>query len=353
MRPQAGLLLMGRYQLRSRIALGGMGEVWRAWDVDAERAVAAKVLRPELAGQEAFLARLRAEARNSAGLHHPNIAALLDYGEQDGSGFLVMELVDGEPMTALLERRGTLPAAELLPVLAQVARGLHAAHAAGVVHRDVKPSNILLPPGGPVKITDFGISLAAGQPALTAAGMVMGTAQYLSPEQATGRPATPLSDLYALGIVAYEALAGRRPFTGRTEVEIAVQHVDAPVPPLPGDVPAPVRDVVARLLAKHPALRPPSGEALARELDRLARPSHAPSCSVPSAASAPRPGTVRRRRDRTRRAVGAVGVGLATTIGAMAPGTVPSTPGIGTLALPEDSGAAGARETDRTTARDS
>ncbi len=195
-----------------RIAVGGMGEVWVAADDALGREVAVKVLRSEYAGNEDFLNRLRTEARNSAALSHPNIAQMYDYGETNGSGYLVMELVVGEPMADLLEREPVLPPARLLPILAQTARALHAAHLSGVVHRDVKPGNILIDRSGTVKITDFGVSLAANQVPMTATGMVMGTAQYLSPEQAVGQAATGASDIYALGIVAYESIAG----TGRS-----------------------------------------------------------------------------------------------------------------------------------------
>ena len=174
--------------------------------------------------------RLRTEARNSAALSHPNIAQMYDYGEQNSSGYLVMELVMGEPMADLLEREPVLMPSKLLPILSQTARALHAAHLAGVVHRDVKPGNILIEPRGGVKITDFGVSLAANQIPMTATGMVMGTAQYLSPEQAIGQAATGASDVYALGIVAYESVAGNRPFTGTTPVDIAVAHVNEKVP---------------------------------------------------------------------------------------------------------------------------
>ncbi len=269
MKTAAGVALGERYRLVRQIAVGGMGEVWEAHDDALARPVAVKVLRSEFAGDRGFLERFRTEARNSASLSHPNIAQLFDYGEQDGSGFLVMELVVGEPLSDLLEREPVLPTRRLLPILAQTARGLHAAHIAGVVHRDVKPGNILLGRGGRVKITDFGVSLARDQVNMTATGMVMGTAQYLSPEQAVGHPATPLSDLYSLGIIAYEALVGHRPFTGPTAVDIAVAHVNNPVPPLPASVDKPLADLVLSLLSKEPSQRPQSGEQLATMLDTL------------------------------------------------------------------------------------
>ncbi len=264
-----GLALHGRYRLVDRIAVGGMGEVWLAHDEALARDVAIKVLRAEFAGDAGFLERFRTEARNSAQLAHPNIAALYDYGEQDGSAYLVMELILGEPMSDLLDRQPVLPTSRLLPILAQTARALHAAHVAGVVHRDVKPGNILLATSGRVKITDFGISMAANQIPMTASGMVMGTAQYLSPEQALGKAATGASDVYSLGIVAYESLVGHRPFTGPTAVDIAIAHVNTPVPPLPDGVEQELAALVMRMLDKDPERRPRSAASLARTLDEM------------------------------------------------------------------------------------
>ena len=269
MKPAPGLSLGDRYRLVSRIAVGGMGEVWIAHDESLARDVAVKVLREEFAGDEGFLERFRTEARNSAQLSHPNIAQLYDYGEQEGSGFLVMELILGEPMSDLLDREPVLPTRRLLPILANTARALHAAHVGGVVHRDVKPGNILLDRAGRVKITDFGISTATNQIPMTDSGMVMGTAQYLSPEQAIGRAATPASDVYSLGIVAYEALVGNRPFTGSTAVDIAVAHVNTPVPPMPPEIDPELADLVMRMLAKDPEDRPRSAASLARVLDSM------------------------------------------------------------------------------------
>lgn len=282
-----GVALGNRYRLERRIAVGGMGEVWQAYDESLTRPVAVKVLRDEYAGDTGFLNRFRTEARNSAALSHPNIATLLDYGEQGGSAYLVMELVVGEPLSDVLERTPVMSASHLIPILAQTARGLACAHEAGVVHRDVKPGNILIARGGRVKITDFGVSRAAGQPTMTASGMVMGTAQYLSPEQAVGKPATPLSDLYSLGVVAYEALVGHRPFTGPTAVDIAVAHVNDPVPPLPPVVDRPLGSLVMRLLDKDPKRRPQSADELAELFDRLL--ARTPPEGVPVVVSAPTP----------------------------------------------------------------
>jgi serine/threonine-protein kinase len=269
-KPGEGVALGDRYRLVSRIAVGGMGEVWQAHDESLARDVAVKVLREEFAGDEGFLERFRTEARNCAQLSHPNIAQLFDYGEQDGSAFLVMELILGEPLSDLLDREPVLPTRRLLPILAETARALHAAHVAGVVHRDVKPGNIILSRAGRVKITDFGISTATGRIPMTDSGMVMGTAQYLSPEQAIGKAATAQSDIYALGIVAYEAIVGHRPFTGPTAVDIAVAHVNTPVPPLPADVDPELAALVMRMLAKDPEERPRSAASLARVLDDMA-----------------------------------------------------------------------------------
>ncbi|MDQ6874189.1 MAG: protein kinase [Actinomycetota bacterium] len=254
--------LGSRYRLLSRIAVGGMGEVWRAEDAVLGRSVAIKVLRAGLIGDPAFLDRFRAEARHTAALSHPGIASVYDYGEGTTAGsdrpdtaYLVMELVDGEPLSALLAREGRLPTDRALDIVAQAAGGLAAAHAAGVVHRDIKPGNILIQPDGTVKITDFGIARAVDAAPMTATGLVMGTVFYLSPEQAGGQPVGPASDQYSLGVVAYEALAGRRPFTADNPVAVAMMHLREPAPALPADVPAAARQVVERAMAKEPAGR--------------------------------------------------------------------------------------------------
>lgn len=309
MRPTPDLVLGGRYRLVELIAVGGMGEVWVAMDDHLGRLVAAKVLRPEFAGDESFLRRLRAEARNAAGISHQNVAAMYDYGEERGSGFLIMELVVGEPFSELLSREGPLEARQVLPILAQTARGLHTAHMTGVVHRDIKPANLLITPDGYVKITDFGIAIGANQAPMTASGMVMGTAQYLPPEQAMGRAATGLGDIYALGIIGYEALVGKRPFTGRTQVDIAFAHVNEAVPPMPERIDERVREIIMSMLAKDPEDRPRSAASLARIIEELlplleepapptTSPEAPPKRESPPAPAAPAP---RSRRDIHRR----------------------------------------------------
>lgn len=267
----AGKTIGGRYRLLRQIAVGGMGEVWTARDQVTRRKVAAKVLKPELTGQSVFLARLRMEARNTMQINHPNLTAVLDHGEEDGVGWIIMEYVEGRPFNHYLANGNRISPDQLIPILIQTAYALSAAQKHDVVHRDIKPSNIMVTAEGIVKLTDFGISVTPNQTAMTEAGMVMGTAQYLPPEQAMGEPATHLGDLYALGVIAYEALAGRRPFTGKTQVDVAFAHVNEPVPPLPEDVPTPLARVVMHLLRKKPEDRPNDATALVRELSLVAK----------------------------------------------------------------------------------
>jgi eukaryotic-like serine/threonine-protein kinase len=267
-------LLAGRYRLTDRIAAGGMGEVWRAEDSLLNRAVAVKLLPTGRAGDDAFLARFRAEARYAASLSHAGIARVYDYGESSefGGAYLVMELVNGEPLSAILARAGALSPDATLDIISQSARALDVAHQAGIVHRDIKPGNLLVAAGGTTKITDFGIAtaVAAAQAShLTETGMVMGTAMYVSPEQATGAKVTDSSDIYSLGVVAYECLAGHPPFTANEPLAIAFAHKHEPVPALPPDVPPPVSDLVYHMLAKTPEERPASMRAVADRADVL------------------------------------------------------------------------------------
>jgi serine/threonine-protein kinase len=251
-----------------------MGQVWRGLDIALHRPVAVKVLRSEYTGDPTVLARFRAEAQHAASLSHPNIAAVFDYGEeiaQDGTGetlaYLVMELVEGEPLSTLVAREGPLATATTLSLLRQTAFGLGEAHRAGLVHRDVKPGNILVRPDGSVKITDFGIAWSARSVALTRTGQVIGTPQYLSPEQAEGRSPTPASDVYALGLIGYECLTGHPAFEGDNAVTIALKQVQQDPEPLPGDLPAGVRGLIRRALLKDPAARLPDGAAFAAAID--------------------------------------------------------------------------------------
>ncbi len=271
MRPTSGITLGGRYQLTDRIAIGGMGEVWKARDKVLGRITAVKILKEEYTGDPNFLRRFRAEAQHTALLNHPGVANVYDYGEEKGSAYLVMELVPGQPLSAILEKDKVLSPDRTLKIVSQTAAALSAAHAQGLVHRDVKPGNLLITPTGRVKVTDFGIARLADQVPLTATGQVMGTAQYLAPEQATGQQATGASDLYSLGVIGYEALVGRRPFTGESQIAIALAQVNDPPPPLPETIPAPVRALIMCLLAKDARERPSDATALSEAADALRR----------------------------------------------------------------------------------
>lgn len=273
MQLQGGTTLGGRYVLRSLLAVGGMGEVWRGIDSELDRPVAVKVLKEEAQNNETFLKRFNNEARNAAGLMHPNIAQVYDYGDQSGTAYLVMELVEGEPLSTVLEREITVEEHRLVRMMIGTCRGLQAAHEAHVMHRDVKPGNLLIEGEDHVKITDFGVSRSKDQTALTATGMVMGTAQYLAPELALGKPATPASDLYALGIIAYEAVVGKRPFTASSPVDIAIAQVNDTVPPLPSSVSPPLAALIMDLLEKNPRRRPSTAAELERILTTLRLPT--------------------------------------------------------------------------------
>ncbi|MBE3074672.1 MAG: serine/threonine protein kinase, partial [Actinobacteria bacterium] len=249
-------ILSDRYALTEIIAAGGMGEVWAATDTVLRRTVAVKLLNPALSRESGFLERFRAEARHTAALHHPNITTVFDYGEDGGAAYLVMELVVGQPLSQLISTRAPLSAHETASILIQAATALEAAHHGGVLHRDVKPANILITPDGTAKLTDFGISRLVDAAPLTQTGQILGTAQYLSPEQALGRRATVSSDIYALGVVGHEMLTGQRPFDTGTIVATALAHINQPPPPLPDTVPVGIRDVISAALAKDPADRP-------------------------------------------------------------------------------------------------
>jgi serine/threonine-protein kinase len=325
-----GSLLADRYEITSPIATGGMGEVYKARDRVLDRIVAAKVLRSEYTGDPNFLARFRNEARHTAALTHPNIASVYDYGETvDATGhqqlaFLVMEFVEGQPLVTILHEEGQLPVDWTLHVLAQSAEGLSAAHRAGVVHRDIKPGNLMVRPDGVVKLTDFGIAQARDATPLTRTGMVVGTAQYLSPEQAQGLEVTAASDVYSLGVVAYECLSGVRPFDGASQVAIALAHINRPPPPLPAHVPPAVRLLVERALAKDPADRFGDGGAFAEAIRRVA----AGGSPAAGPVTAPTPATGNTAADGRTQVFGAVtGAALAAAAAAerTGPRTNPST----------------------------
>ncbi|HWG02418.1 MAG TPA: protein kinase [Trebonia sp.] len=266
---KTGVVLTERYRLDEPIAAGGVGQVWRASDLVLQRAVAVKLLRPEYAEHPETLERFRGEARHAGSLAHPCIAQVYDYcdGGPGWPPYLVMEYVNGPSLADVLAAE-PVSAAYALDVIAKAATGLAAAHRAGLVHRDIKPGNILLARDGRVKITDFGIAHAAGSAPITDPGLVMGTTQYLAPERIAGAPATPASDLYSLGIVVHECLTGIPPFEG-TPAEVMAGHLYLPLPPSPPDTPPEVDQLIASLTAKDPATRLADGDELATIARRL------------------------------------------------------------------------------------
>ena len=269
MNPEVDKVYGSRYRLIKRIAIGGMGEVWEAKDEVILRNVAIKILKPEYTGDPGFLERFRTEARHAAKVNHEGIADVYDYGEDSGNAFLVMELVPGESLATILEKEKSLAPNRVLDIVAQTARALYEAHSAGLVHRDIKPGNLLITPTGEVKITDFGIARVADQVSLTATGQVMGTVQYLAPEQATGKPATPATDVYSLGVVAYEAISGKRPFSGETQMAIALAQINEPPPPLDESIDEAIRKLILDCLQKRPAERIGSALELAQRAEEL------------------------------------------------------------------------------------
>ncbi|MGH3718621.1 MAG: serine/threonine-protein kinase [Pseudonocardiaceae bacterium] len=294
-----GQLLARRYRLGRRIAVGGMGEVWQAADTRLDRQVAIKVLKPELSGDAEFRHRFHAEARMAASLNHPGIAAVHDYGEagndsdgRDPGAYLVMELVTGDPLATILMRQQRLAAERTLDILGQAGDALQAAHERGLVHRDIKPGNILITPDGRVKLTDFGIARAVDAAPVTRNGMVMGTAHYIAPEQAAGNEAGPAGDVYSLGVVGYECLAGQRPFVADSVVTVVMMHIRDRPPPLPRHVPPAVRALIEAALVKDPRQRYGTGGEFAAAVAAVAAGHRLPPPSgVPGgAATAALPG---------------------------------------------------------------
>jgi eukaryotic-like serine/threonine-protein kinase len=280
-----GQVIAERYALTRFVAGGSMGEVWEATDTRMQRVVAVKVLRPEFARDADAVERFRTEARLAARLMHPGIARVHDVDDGRSTAdppWMVQEYVPGRPLSDLLKRAGRLAPQQAADLIGQAAVAVHAAHEAGVVHRDLTPGNLLVTDDDAVKITDFGIARAAGLVPLTATGQVLGAAAYLSPEQVQGRPATAASDVYTLGVVLYECLAGARPFTGANPVEVARAHLDQAPVPLPASVPETFRAVTAAAMAKDPADRPRTAAELATLL-RAARTELVPgrTSSVP------------------------------------------------------------------------
>ncbi|MEU8154442.1 protein kinase [Micromonospora sp. NPDC048986] len=262
------VVLSGRYRLDERVATGGMGDVWRASDLILGRQVAVKVLLPALVSDPDFIARFRAEARIMAALRHPGIVQVFDCGADDlpdggRADYLVMEFVAGEPLSKRIEAAGRLDVAETMSIVAQAAAALNAAHRGGIVHRDVKPSNLLVQEDGTVVLVDFGVARSTDITSITSTNAVPGTALYMAPEQAAGRPVSGATDIYALGAVTYCCLTGSPPFTGDNPLQVAVRHLDDEPPELPHVIPEAVRALVSRALAKDPLERFTSGAAMA------------------------------------------------------------------------------------------
>ena len=271
-------MLAGRYRLDGRLASGGMGAVHVATDERLGRRVAVKLMNEELASQSDFVERFRREASAAAGLSHQNIAQVYDYGQDGRQHYIVMELVEGTDLARVLVDQGRLPAEDAIRIGAQVCRALSVAHRAGIVHRDIKPANVIVTPNGDVKVTDFGIARTLGDSTLTNAGSVLGTAQYMSPEQARGEPAGPASDLYAVGVVLFQMLTGKVPFTGESAVAVALRHLNDEIPApssVVPDLPIGVDRVVARATEKDPEHRFSDADEMAVALDQaLLAPDH-------------------------------------------------------------------------------
>jgi beta-lactam-binding protein with PASTA domain len=276
--------LDGRYHIVERIAAGGMGEVFRAHDAVLAREVAIKVLHRSLAGDQAFVDRFRREARAAAGLSHPNVVAVYDWGAVDGIYYMVMEYVRGRASRDLLNQYGKLEPAQATEMIRQTLLALGHAHQQGLVHRDIKPENILITTDGVVKVTDFGLARAFADGRQTQAGTVTGTVQYLAPEQIRGEPADPRSDLYSLGIVSYELLTGKLPFTGETAMSIAYKHLSDRVPKPSAVVPSLPEDLngfVTSATERDRELRPESAEAMRLDVEAI-EPTLAPARSLAS-----------------------------------------------------------------------
>src|SRR5829696_2676351 len=268
-----GKIVDGRYVLAESLGSGGMGEVYLAHDGVLERDVALKVLRSQYAGDEEVAERFRREARSAAGLSHPNIVQVYDRGEaEDGTSYIAMEYVPGGTLKEQIGRRAPFGDRETAAVGAQIADALGAAHERGVIHRDIKPQNVLVTASGNLKVTDFGIARAASAVTSSASGAIFGTAGYISPEQALGEPVGPASDLYSLGVVLYEMLTGELPFTADNSIAVCMKHVnEPPLPPklLNPDIPDGMNALVLMLLAKHPTDRYGSAMELLTDLERV------------------------------------------------------------------------------------
>jgi len=297
----AGLVIADRFKLKRMIGFGGTGQVWESTDLRTMKPVALKILRDDVADDLVTQARFRREADTIASLDHPGIARFVDYGHVADPAllggrtitYLATEFIRGESLSTLIHRSERLPPGRALNVLEDTARALGHAHAAGVVHRDVKPSNILVTRDGYAKLTDFGIVRILGEATLTHVGTVMGTALYISPEQARGDAATAASDVYALAVVGYEMITGTALFAGHDPLSVAISHMEDEAPPLPDFAGEPLKALIARGLQKDPRRRPANGTEFAEEIAAARRPIRPPA--QPSAGSASAAGRIVRR----------------------------------------------------------
>ena len=358
-----GVLLADRYRLEEPIAAGGMGEVWRATDTLLERSVAVKLLREALTDDPVVSERFRREALVAAQLSHPNMAGIYDYVKDNGRRGIVMEFVDGETLADRLARERRLKPGEAVRITSALLSALQAAHDAGIVHRDVKPGNVMLTQAGGVKVTDFGIARAASDHSITETGMVVGTAQYLSPEQVSGRHATPASDLYSVGAIMYEMLSGRKPFQGETPLAVAMKRLTEEPPPITEAyrrVPKRLAEVVARAMAREPEDRHASADAMREALEGAlgaTAPTAAPvrvdpeptevlpiegadaaTTVIPRPSPEPRISPVAERRRREYRRLGRYALLLALIIGLIVLGALALTgggDGAGTVTVPQ------------------
>jgi serine/threonine-protein kinase len=267
----AGRVIAGRYRLIEPVGEGGMATLWKAMDEQLEREVAVKILRPQFGADPGFATRFRNEARSAGSLSHPGVVQVYDFGTDPDAGdqYIVMQLVDGQDLATVLRERGPLAVDESVGIASAVADALDAAHRQGLIHRDVKPANIMLTPTGRALVADFGISRAIADASMTVTGTTIGSVHYFSPEQAAGEEVGPPSDIYALGIVLYEMLSGRRPFEGDTAAGVALKRLNEPPPPLSTGIvpiPAALEGVVMRALARNPADRYPSAADFAQAL---------------------------------------------------------------------------------------
>ncbi|MFN8497686.1 MAG: protein kinase [Anaerolineae bacterium] len=283
-------LIDNRYRTDAEVGQGGMAIVYRAYDERLARPVAIKMMRPQFAGDPTFLARFRREAVALANLLHPNLAAVWDSGETGGIPFIVMEYVDGDNLKTHIVAEAPMPADRVIALMIQVCEGVGAAHRAGLVHRDLKPQNILLTRGGQVKVTDFGIarSVAATAVSRTQTGQVWGTAQYIAPEQAAGQQISPATDVYSLGVIMFEMLTGRLPFEGDSPIALATQHLQAEPPPLRSvnpKVPRGLEMIVTRAMQKRPEARYPDADALCSALKAYQRLGEQITGPIPVAAA--------------------------------------------------------------------